>query len=227
MNTLRYSLLFMVFTFIGISTTYAQEDDGHLSKIAIGLSAGSQGGGLDVSKNVHPNFNIKLGFNYFKLDDFTQTLTFSGESMNTNINVDFTNVELLVEYMPFKSSSFKIVGGLAYLVGNNVQAVGEYADNVTFGEVTLAPADIGTLEIKSEWSQVAPYFGIGVGRAVPKRRVGFGFDIGAYYAGSPKTTITGTRLLEEMRTQQETLETNLSGYSWYPRLTLRLAVRIN
>ncbi|OHX64030.1 hypothetical protein NH26_20695 [Flammeovirga pacifica] len=216
------------------SITYGQEENNvsfseelFEKKIAIGVSGGTNGFGVDVARNVHKHFNVAIGYNYFKIEDFSQTVSYDGQSIKSNINLDIQNIDLRIEYLPFTGSSFKLVAGLAYMMSNGVRVIGQYNSEVTFGEVTMTPDDIGEIRFQAEWEQISPYFGIGLGRAVPKRRVGFGFDIGTYYIGKPKIDFVGTEMLSDMSTQQAQIQSNMEDYNWFPVFKLRLAVRIN
>ncbi|NLR93530.1 MULTISPECIES: hypothetical protein [Flammeovirga] len=201
--------------------------DHYGEKFAIGVSGGSHGIGIDVSKNLHKHFNGSLGFNYFKINDFSRSITVDGKQLKSTVDVEMVNVDLRIEYLPFKGSSFKVVAGLAYMMSSGVKLLGVYENSVTFGELTIDPEDIGELKFDAEWKQVSPYFGIGIGRAVPKKRVGFGLDIGTYYLGKPNVQLTGTELLSAMGTQEAQLQSNMEEYTWFPQLKLRLAVRLN
>ncbi|AZQ65074.1 hypothetical protein EI427_22935 [Flammeovirga pectinis] len=222
-------LLPLLLILISSSLCFAQRvhEEEYENKIAIGISGGTNGGGIDVSRNINKHFNGSLGLNYFKINDFTRQVAVDGKQLKSTVNVEMVNIDLRLEYLPFVNSSFKVVAGLAYMTSNGVRVIGQYASDVTLGEMTIESEDIGEIRFDAEWKQITPYFGIGLGRAVPKNRIGFGFDIGTYYIGKPNVQFTGTSMLSEMNSQEEQLAKNMEDYNWFPVFKLRLAVRIN
>ncbi|NME68272.1 hypothetical protein [Flammeovirga aprica] len=206
---------------------YSQSDEAaYENKFAVGLSLGTSGGGIDVARNFS-RFNIALGFNYLEVKDLKRTLTVQGELMDTKLSTSAFNIDLKAEYLPFKKSSFKLFAGIAYLPQSNVEVKGMYANQVQVGELVFTQEEIGEIYFKGDWANFAPYFGLGFGRAVPKRRIGVAFDMGVYYMGNPKVTFTGTNMFSDLNSQEEQLQKNLEGYSWLPILKLRLSYRIN
>ena len=76
-----------------------------------------------------------------------------------------------------------------------------------------------------------PYVGIGLGRAVPKGRLGFQFDAGVQFWGTPKVYIDGANGKEQL-TEEDTngddggaIKT-LSKITVYPCISFRLVGRI-
>ncbi|MBB3699275.1 hypothetical protein KMW28_25855 [Flammeovirga yaeyamensis] len=222
---MRKLLLLLSFLFV-LLNSYGQ-DYSKTNKFAIGVSGGSNGLGIDVSRNLNEHFNGSLSFNYLKIDNFSQVVTYDSQSLKGTANVDMRNIDLRIEYLPFKGSGFKIVAGLAYMFSNSVQLISSYTEPITLGVRTLTPDDIGEIRFESEWNQLSPYLGIGLGRAVPKKRIGFGLDMGTYYLGNPNIKFYGTELFTDMSSQEQKMESNMKDYTWFPLLRLRLSVRLN
>ncbi|MDD2513661.1 MAG: hypothetical protein PHS71_10495 [Proteiniphilum sp.] len=90
------------------------------------------------------------------------------------------------------------------------------------GEITDASLHMG--------NSLKPYFGVGLGRTIPRNRVGFKFELGVVYQG-PYELVSDiineagrnwvNRMAEEMElpVSQETL-------NWWPMLNLSLTYRI-
>lgn len=223
-------LLSITYFIIGITFfTVAQEKDlstSYHGKIAVGVYGGTTGVGVDVVRNLS-KFNVGLSFSYLKVDNFKQQVTIQGELMDAELSMASLNVNIYGEYLPFKKSSFKLFGGLAFIPQNQVEVKAKYANPISIGEIVFTQDDIGEIYFNGDWAKFAPFFGLGFGRAVPKRKIGFGMDLGVYYMGSPNVTFTGTEMFDQLVTQQEQLKKNLEGYSWLPILRFRLSYRIN
>jgi hypothetical protein len=71
-----------------------------------------------------------------------------------------------------------------------------------------------------------PYFGIGFGRAVPKKRVGFMFELGAQLHGTPEI-YTNTGKLEILTEEADNKYSDIiNNVKVYPVLKFRLCGRI-
>lgn len=225
-------LLFMTYFLIGlVSIAFSQKEksssvSSYENKIAVGLSGGSTGGGIDVARNFS-KFNVALGLNYLSVQNLKQQITIQGELMDAELSMSSISIDVRGEYLPFNKSSFKLFAGFAFVPKNQVEVKAKYANEISIGEIVFTPDDIGEIYFNGEWAKFAPYFGLGFGRAVPKRKIGFGFDLGVYYMGSPDVTFTGTEMFSQLESQQEQLRKNLEGYSWLPIMKLRLSYRIN
>ncbi|WP_109623135.1 hypothetical protein [Sediminitomix flava] len=209
----------------GIEVSQVEEkiQEGAFSKFAIGFSGGTTGAGFDISTNLTKHLQLSVEGNLFQLMNIQHEADIEGEPFTIDASVDLQAFDAKIAFLPFAGSSFKLVGGFGYFK-NDVTIVGIYEEDVALGEINVDP---GQLTVRSTWKVTAPYMGIGFGRPVPKRRIGFGLDMGAYYVGSPDARLTGTNLVEAMNSQEEQLRENLSGYEWFPVIKFRLAVRLN
>lgn len=197
-------------------------------KSAVAFNAGAMGLGLEYAQNFHPKLNGRLKVNVlpYSLSDYKYK--FDGNPTIINAEVDFLNIDLLVEFLPFTRSSFKLVGGLGYFANGNISALVNYDGTFTYGEIELSESEVGNIEIGFDYSGIAPYLGFGFGRAVPRRRVGFGFELGAYYTGGPMVDINATGVLTPTASENiDRLQENMDGYAFLPHIKLRLAVRLN
>ena len=57
---------------------------------------------------------------------------------------------------------------------------------LTVGDYQLTPDINGNVRATLKSNNFKPYVGLGFGRAVPKKRIGFKFDLGAMFWGSPE-----------------------------------------
>ena len=103
-----------------------------------------------------------------------------------------------------------------------------FSNQLAYGQknelVEFNSDDIGELNITTVWKKTAPYAGIGFGRAVPKnKRLGFGLEIGTYFAGSPDVTLEATGLIEQTKDQEALLQESFSELKFIPYISFRLS----
>lgn len=193
---------------------------------ALALSAGLPGFGVEYAYNINRNLNLRAGFLSFALNDFNTDLDISGQSVNVNANLSSQVFDLLLEYQPSSNSAFKLVAGVGYLNNLGVNTLILLNDDIGFGDLLIDNEEIGDIDLTVSWTALAPYVGFGFGRAVPKKRVGFGLEFGTYYAGGPDVAITATGMLTNTSEEAAELEENLSSYAWVPRIMARLAIKL-
>ncbi|MEM1138002.1 MAG: hypothetical protein AAGI07_19365, partial [Bacteroidota bacterium] len=226
----RQILTSFIFTFLLIFNLnlFAQEEEEKKgTKFSIGVSGSTRGVGVDMGIGLSNKFQLRVGGTYFNLDQ-QFNLDISGEPFSVNADVNLKSLQFLADYYPFKGSSFKLTGGLAYHINESYSVQGQYDGEEVFsyGQITLDSEDVGTLEIDVSYEKLAPYAALGFGRAVPKGKVNFGFEMGTYYNSSPNATIEGTKMLSEIGSQSSQLEQNLTDYRFYPVIMFRLAYKI-
>ncbi len=195
-------------------------------KFAIGLSIGTTPG-FDISYQYNSYLSVKLKYNYFKYDLNTQ-LDISDEKADLSGNFAMGALGLSLEYFPFAKSSFKLIGGLSYVQKGELGVSVTPTESYTFGETVFMPEEVGSFKFGLDYSKgITPFVGIGFGRAVPKKRIGFGFELGTYYLKEPKVSLTGTERLSSMNEQEENVQANMNDWRYWPMINLRLAVRVN
>ncbi|MCR5393860.1 MAG: hypothetical protein K6E86_00460 [Bacteroidales bacterium] len=94
-------------------------------------------------------------------------------------------------------------------------------------ETTYAVGDNCDVDAAIQISKVKPYLGIGFGRAIPNKRVGFQFEMGAWLHGTPK--IVSQYELDTYDSSAEGIEgvgDILGKVTVYPQITFRLTGRI-
>ncbi|WBL24445.1 hypothetical protein [Zunongwangia sp. HGR-M22] len=220
-------LLIVLFIFVTANKLFAQnEQNNYENRFAIALNGSTLGGGIEVAKNISSHFNLRLRANTFGIKDFIQEIEVDDANLNVTADSRFLEFDLSLEYLPFENSSFKLVGGAAYFNDGKTTALAKYDGSFTYGEITIGPDEIGDLELTLDYNGFAPYFGLGFGRAVPKKRIGVAFEAGSFYLPEPQVGINATKMLSPTADQAESLQENIRDYRWYPFLNLRLSVKI-
>lgn len=195
-------------------------------KLGLSLNLGTTPG-ISLAYGLSPKVTARLGFSYFKYNVNT-TANASDEDVKLAGDADLAMADLSFEYHPFKKSSFKLFGGASYIDKGKVSVVVTPTGTYTFGNSTFTPDQIGNVKLSVDYGKsIAPFAGIGFGRTIPKRRVGFGFEVGTYYTKTPEVTITGEKRLSSMSDQQATVQENMKDWKYWPVINLRLAVRLD
>jgi hypothetical protein len=123
--------------------------------------------------------------------------------------IKMLNGSVLINFYPIPISSFHVTVG-AFFGGEDVAEVyntidgqlipvtqanefikannfpDDYLIGLKLGDYLLTPDAQGNVRATLKTKNFKPYVGIGIGRAVPKRRVNFKFDLGAMFWGSPE-----------------------------------------
>jgi hypothetical protein len=111
---------------------------------------------------------------------------------------------------------FRVVAGVAYLANAEASLHFEPKDAQKFEDITLTPEEIGGLDFTMDWGTIAPYFGFGFGKGVPKGKFNVNVDLGAYYLSSPKVNAVGTKLLSNNEPNAVIIQNNMKDYRFMP-----------
>ena len=195
-------------------------------KNAFAASFGLPGLGIEFARKLSPKFSARLAWHSAQLINLgVENIEIKDDKVNLLANAEVSIIDLGIEYNPFKNSSFKLTTGLGYLANVNTNLVVTYTEDVKLGDVIITKNDVGEIVADVTWSGIAPYVGIGFGRAVPKRRFGFGFELGTYYTSSPDVKLTASELLAPTASQEENLQKSLSSFKFIPRVQVRLVYK--
>lgn len=98
---------------------------------------------------------------------------------------------------------------------------------LVLGDYFIAPDKNGNLDVRIRVSGFRPYLGLGFGRAVPRKRIGCQFDLGAQFWGSPRVIVNGERLEpDRVGDKLDDALSLVSRVKVFPVLTFRLVGRI-
>jgi len=190
------------------------------------LEAGTQGVGGDLRYGAFKQLSVRLGASFIPVNA-DNALSLPGFQSTNSINVNFYNVHLLADIVPFKGArGLRLVAGGAYLYkadgGLNVIPTGSY----TYGNTTVTGTDIGNLNMNISWKGIAPYVGLGLFRSFPSHVFNFNLDLGTYYLSQPHTHIVGTGLLSDNYQLEPQFDSNLKEYRWLPVLQLNFNFKL-
>ncbi len=118
-----------------------------------------------------------------------------------------------------------------FIYGSNTPISGVKQIGVELGDYFLEPTTDGNLNASIQVAGFRPYVGIGIGRAVPRNRIGVQCDLGCQFWGTPDVYVNGKNGEEKLTKENTNGEGGdalkiLSKITVYPTLTIRLTGRI-
>ena len=199
--------------------------------VGVLLKAGTLGAGIDVTKGISENLAVRLQANALS---YSENITES--DVDYSADLELKSAGLLLDWHPF-SGAFRVSAG-AYWNGNEVAATGvPTGGTYVINGQPYASTDIGSLNGQIDFSEVAPYFGIGFGSA-PKagRGMSFSFDLGVLYQGEPNvglTVVCGvaltvpqcTQLQNDVAAEAVSLQDDLKDFKFYPVVSIGIGYR--
>lgn len=216
--------LFVTFLFCLVTLfSFSQEnlDEIKERKNAIGFSFGT-GIGLEYSRLLKKDklyasisYNTTLRFGVKGIEQ-----EISGEELLVDTELDFNNIDIRIGYHPF-SNAFKVVGGFGIFSNSNINVQTAFKNTISIGDIEFNADESGYLDIDFNWSNFAPYLGLGFGRSVPNKRFGFSFDAGTYFSSSPDINLLATGLIEETQDQEQLLNEKFSTFKFIPYITFK------
>jgi hypothetical protein len=166
------------------------------SSWGIGVNAGTYGVGGTLITKIHPHWVVRAGYDYanytYKPSDLKIDVEYEGyefQAKVNSLNLKFPNAKLLIDYYPFSNGLFSLTTGL-YFGKNRIKLEGYASEKFEFEDIVIQPDPVtGYFDaFLALGKSVKPYFGIGLGRSLANKRIGFRFDLGAVYQGKYKVT---------------------------------------
>jgi hypothetical protein len=206
--------------------------------------------GGHVVKKITPNVNARLGINNFGRD-----INVNETDYDYKGNLNLFNVSTLVDYQPFKKVGIRLSSGLVF-GNNNIQGTADVSERVANGlgivrdgvltirnrngNQTLNIENLASFDTDIEINEgVSPYLGIGGGNAVKAGKgVGFWWDLGVVFSGSPNAEVTSNfsteipaelrdrvvaQAEEELKEEEKELNEALDVMGIYPVVSLGLS----
>lgn len=196
----------------------AQTDLRILNHLAVGAEVGTLGLGVDVAMPITPFVDVQGGFSMFPHVKYGVKLSTNSpieglDKVKTNGKVRMKGGKVLVNFMPLPMlTGFHITAG-AYFGSGDIMGLDlesamptaiadwnrDHPDDpigLELGDYLLTPDSEGRINGRLKVQKARPYVGIGIGRGVPKRRIGFKFDIGCVFWGKPSVYCNDEEILD-------------------------------
>ncbi len=192
---------------------------------AIGIKAGALGLGVEYTRNLSDRWAIRGGINGSQLG-------FDGEESGIDYQFDFVwdSLSIGVDLHPFKSP-FRLTAGILRN-DNGLNGESRPTSNVTIGDTSYTPAQVGVLTSTVGFKQTAPFLGLGWDWSRKKRHFGMSFDVGVLDQGSPRVTLRGSGTLlgdpafqQDIAAEEAQLRDSLSDLDLLPYVTVGFVIR--
>ncbi|MEC4672683.1 MAG: hypothetical protein VST68_00710 [Nitrospirota bacterium] len=202
------------------SLSEAQLLDPH---VGVTIKAGTTGVGIDLTKSIFQDVNIRAGYNGFQYSD---SLTESGIQYDGDLRLE--TIPVFLDWHVF-SGGFRMSTGLFYN-NNTLDLTSRATGTVVVGNTSIPASTLGTLNGKVEFgNMIVPYLGLGWGNAVDQdNRWGIAVDVGVFYQGKPEVTLTqslGAVSAADLALEEQNLEDELDVFQFYPVATIGLFFR--
>lgn len=194
-------------------------------KNSISVYGGLPGYAVGYGRKLNHHFTARVNYATFTISQNLENLTFSDREVNATVDFDYQALDFFIDYLPSKGSSFKFVVGASYLSNMETTILLEAASGLQYGDITLSKEQIGDILINAKWSGISPYVAIGFGRTVPKRRVGFGLEVGGHFLGKSDFTFNATKSLvplNETENESKDFEKFIDAITFLPTVQFHL-----
>ncbi len=193
---------------------------------SVAAKAGTLGFGVELTTNLLPDVNGRVGINTFNIDrDATEN------GIDYNIELEMQTVTGFVDWHPF-ATGFRTTLGLV-VNGNELNMKAQSATSYEIGGTVYTPAQVGTLTGAVGFDSIAPYLGIGWGNAVSAGKSwSFLFDIGVFFQGEADISLNTDGLLAtnaafqaDLEQEKQQLEQDLDDFKLYPVLAFGVSYK--
>lgn len=200
--------------------------------------------------SIFPKINVNTSLKLAKYVTSSNLPANSGvtipEEVDIKAKTGFTNGKILFDLYPFASKVFHFTVGAYFGSSKIVEAYNtnsqdalkviheynktapDYQKAPRLGNFVLDPDENGNINASIKTASFKPYLGLGFGRSVPKkRRLGFMFEMGCQFWGSPKVYCNDQEVKEsDLDGEDGGAIKFLSKVTVYPVMSFRLCGRI-
>lgn len=222
-NLLKSVVLFALICLMSVGTVRAQD-----MSIGVALKSSTMGFGGDVVFQFHERMTARLGYDQMGYGPIEFDFEESGINYNTSATIKTGSLTALYDF--YIAKIFFVSAGLG-LNNFNLNVTGEAKSGLPWGDIEVPAEKVGNFDITVEpGMKISPYLGLGLGRTLSTKKLGFAFELGTYYMGSPNLTIETTGLIAPTSNpelgQEEKLENQFSQYYLYPVIKFSLSYKI-
>lgn len=190
----------------------------------VGAKVGTPGIGVEVTKDLTPEFNARVGFNFFSFSQASKDEEDDGSSSEIEADLSLFSVPLLADWHP-RGGGFRLSAGLV-INANKLELTATPGDTVEINDHEYA---ISSLSGEATFSTVAPYLGLGWGNAAEKEsgHWHFIFDLGVMFQGAPDISLDATAsnsarqaaLDADLEVEKQDIEDDAKVFNIYPVLS--------
>lgn len=194
---------------------------------------------VDVRAGVDfmPGFHINTDADY-TVDLPPEYASYAPSSDHVSGTVDLegsmkrTQGHLIFNVYPVPGCSFYVAAG-AYFAGNKLLKISGHTEipadvrdaSVLIGDFKLPVDENGDVDGGLKVNNFRPYLGLGFGRAVPKRLLNFGFELGVQMQGKPKLYSNNGEIETSLIEDDNTYQKIMKYLKVYPTISFKLQFR--
>lgn len=195
-------------------------------KNSIAIYSGFPGFTFGYGRKINDRFSVRLSGSWLDHDQYLESRSVEGRRVNIDANLQYQAIDLNVEFLPFKNSSFKLVAGASNISNMSFSAVIEAGAGSTYGDIIITKEQIGDISLDAKWSGIAPYVAMGFGRTVPKySRIGYGIEMGGHFIGKPEFKFDATKTflpLVQTEAEKKEFQRYANSFTFLPTIQLHL-----
>ena len=199
--------------------------DASAQKIGLAAHVGTLGPGLELTGNLVPRLNLRIGGNYLPYTVEEQAIEVQSDvNVYAGGPVKMAGASALLDWHPW-GNALRLSTGV-YYNASSADITMRMKENYDMEGYTLTPAKIGKIKADLSFkSALNPYLGIGIGNAA-RSRFGFNLDIGGLYTNAFAIDMTGDGLIAPTANQDQDLEKGFSSFRFYPVVSLGFSVKL-
>ncbi|MET0533629.1 MAG: hypothetical protein ABW171_05335 [Steroidobacter sp.] len=209
----------------GMASPLLAQTNNAESRWSLGVTGGTLGIGpqLAFRPNAYVGFRANAGFLSVSRDEEVDDIEYTGDA-------DLNSYGAMLDWFPMGGGLRISIGGRAN--NTEIELVGSPTTNVTVGNTTYTPQQIGTLSGTVTTDDFAPLLTLGYGGTLGKGFT-FGAEIGVLFQGEPQISdLRATGLLAstpqlraDIEREERDIEDEISDYDLWPILQLELQYR--
>lgn len=223
------------------------------SNVGLSVGASTSGIGVNLATPLTRSFTLRAGYNFspfsydYTYDEF-DPVTVQGSSVpvpaiDLTADLNFNAGQVMIDWVPFKKGrgTFFITAGLVFGSDQVIKVNGQFDPNdpdyrkiqqagllneieIEVGDQLVRPNADGSMDAALKVKGMHPYVGIGWGRAIPKHRLGFRFEVGAQLLGTPE--IVSGNLVQGDVDELSDFNKILKDLNFYPNISFQLTYRL-
>lgn len=190
------------------------------SGFTAGVTAGSLGVGPEVGYRVSPMIGVRANASFVDVSH-----DFDIDDIDYNGKVKLESYGAMLDLYPFKGG-FRVSGGFR-INKNRVNVTATPTGNVTVGDVTFTPVQVGTLTGQVDTDEFAPVLTVGYAGGLTKG-LKFGIDAGVLFQGKPEINnlrsngsfATNATFIAELEKERVKFNNDIDDYKFYPVVQL-------
>lgn len=189
---------------------------------AVGVQLGTTGPGLQVIHRFRnkPQLAARIGISYLAYHKMIRINAGEGSMLELFPDAVLGIGQASLKWYPFRKTPLFLTGGGGYTWHPTLGVRLRAENTLKFGGLEMTPEDVGTVNASLRWNRLLGYAGFGYGRAIPRRRIGLGVEVGCYYLGAPRVNLDYEGFLETttLRDEMAKVQRNMANYRYLPTI---------